>query len=342
MALAQTAEHLPAPVIDIHAHYVSPDLVDEAARHGTRYGVAVSRDADDNAVLKIADTPPLRPIFPDLCSLTRRLPMLAAQGIDRQVISTWTDLAGDELARPEAARWSRLQNETLAQAARTLPDRFQPMGTLPMRYPDLATAELEHIVRSLGMRSVEIGTNVNGRDLDASEYRIVWRRLMELDVFVLLHPPRAPVGIERGRDYFLNNLICYPTDTTMAAARLLFSGILDDLPDLKLCLAHAGGFLPYQIGRLDRGFAAHPACQRSITRAPSEYLGRFFYNSLTHHPLALEYLIKLVGAGNVVFGSDYPFEMLNSAGPERLNQLASLPPADRDFILGKNAERLLR
>ena len=95
--------------------------------------------------------------------------MLAAQGIDRQVISTWTDLAGDELAR-RSSRWSRLQNETLAQAARTLPDRFQPMGTLPMRYPDLATAELEHIVRSLGIRSVEIGTNVNGRDLDASEY----------------------------------------------------------------------------------------------------------------------------------------------------------------------------
>jgi aminocarboxymuconate-semialdehyde decarboxylase len=139
---------------------------------------------------------------------------------------------------------------------------------------------------------------------------------MELDVFVLLHPPRAPVSIERGRDCFLNNLICYPTDTTMAAARLLFSGILDDLPDLKLCLAHAGGFLPYQIegwtGALPRIL---PVSAR--LRAPSEYLGRFFYDSLTHHPLALEYLIKLVGAGNVVFGSDYPFEMLDSAGPER-------------------------
>ena len=282
-------------VIDIHAHYVSPELIGEAARNGALYGVKLQDDATGKQRLVIADTAPLRPVFPDLSDLSLRLPMLKKQGIDRQVISTWTDLAGDELARKEAVRWSRLQNETLAQAARVMPDRFEAMGTLPMQHPDLAIAELEHIVRYLGMRSVEIGTNINGRDLDHEEFRGLWKRLAELDVFVLLHPPRVPVGMERVGNYFLNNLIAYPTDTTIAAARLLFSGILHDYPALKCCLAHGGGFLPYQIGRLDRGFAAHPACKSKISQPPSDFLRSFYYDTLTHHTQALSYLIGLVG-----------------------------------------------
>ena len=178
----------------------------------------------------------------------------------------------------EAVRWCRLQNETLAEAAGAMSDRFEAMGTLPMQHPDLAVAELDYIVRDLGMRAVEIGTNINGRDLDGEEFRGVWKRLAELDVFVLLHPPRHPVGMERVGDYFLNNLIAYPADTTIAAARLLFSGVLRQYPTLKCCLAHGGGFLPYQIGRFDRGFCRAPGlpeqdlasrlrtiCARSIT-----------------------------------------------------------------------------
>ena len=192
---------------------------------------------------------------------------MQAHGIDQQVISTWTDLAGDELARQEAVRWARLQNETSGGRGARDSDRFEAMGTLPMQHVDLAIAEIDYIVRDLGMRSVEIGTNINGRDLDHDEFRGVWKRLEQLDVFVLLHPPRVPVGMERVGDYFLNNLIAYPTDTTIAAARLVFGGILRDCPTLKCCLAHGGGFLPYQIGRLDRGFAAHPTCSSIISQA---------------------------------------------------------------------------
>ena len=329
-------------VIDIHAHYVSPELIGEAARNGALYGVKLQDDATGKQRLIIADTAPLRPVFPDLSDLSLRLPMLKKQGIDRQVISTWTDLAGDELARKEAVRWSRLQNETLAQAARVMPDRFEAMGTLPMQHPDLAIAELEHIVRYLGMRSVEIGTNINGRDLDHEEFRDLWKHLAELDVFVLLHPPRVPVGMERVGNYFLNNLIAYPTDTTIAAARLLFSGILHDYPALKCCLAHGGGFLPYQIGRLDRGFAAHPACKSKISQPPSDFLRSFYYDTLTHHTQALGYLIGLVGSDKVLFGSDYPFEMMDEAGPVRVQQVSGLAAAEREAILGGNAQSLFR
>lgn len=328
------------PVVDIHAHYVSPALIGEALRHGDEYGVKVQNDTAGKQRLVIADTAPLRPVFPELCDLSLRLPMLKAQGIDRQVISTWTDLAGDELAPKEAVRWSRLQNETLADAARSQPDRFEAMGTLPMQHPDLAIAELDHIERHLDMRSVEIGTNINGRDLDHESFRGVWKRLAELDVFVLLHPARVPVGIERVGDYFLNNLIAYPADTTIAAARLLFSGILNDYPQLKCCLAHGGGFLPYQIGRFDRGFAAHPACKIRISRAPSNYLRSFLYDTLTHHTQALSYLIGLVGSDKILFGTDYPFEMLDEAGPGRVRQVSGLATAEQEAILGGNAQTL--
>lgn len=328
-------------IIDVHAHFVSPDLVAEVERNGAAYRVRAGHNNEGAPVLIIENTAPLRPIFPELSSLTARLPFFDRFKIDRQVISTWTDLAGDELPRKEAARWSRLQNDTLATAARSMPDRFVAMGTLPMQFPDLAIAELDYLARSLGIRALEIGTNILGRDLDHEDYRPLWRKLADLDVFVLLHPPRSPVGLDRAGDYFLNNLLCYPIDTTMAAARLIFSGLLLEFPTLKICLAHGGGFLPYQIGRLDRGFAAHPACKKTLARPPSEFLRHFYFDTLTHHTGALDYLIGLVGADKVVYGSDYPFEMLDDTGPDRVREILHLAIADQERILSGNAARLL-
>ena len=238
------------PVIDVHAHYVSPQFIAEAGRNGAYYGVKVQDDAEGKHRLVIADTPPLRPVFPELCDLSSRPPMLRASGIDRQVYRHGLISPATSWRPGKLCAGVGLQNETLAEAASAMPDLFEAMGTLPMQHPNLAVAELDYIVRDLGMRAVEIGTNINGHDLDPQEFRSVWKRLAELDVFVLLHPPRLPVGAARVGDYFLNNLIAYPVDTTIAAARLLFSGVLRHYPTLKCCLAHGGGFLPYQIGRL--------------------------------------------------------------------------------------------
>ena len=329
------------PVIDVHAHYVAPELIAEAEKRPAYYGVRVDGNSAGAKRLLIGDTEPLRPFFAELCNLSLRLPWLEAHGIDQQVISTWTDLAGDELGPAEAARWSRLQNETLAAATRAAPHRFIAMGTLPIAHPRLALVELDYIVSRLGMRSVEIGTSINGRELDDPELRTVWQKLAELEVLVLLHPPRKPVGMGRVGDYFLNNLVSYPTDTTLAAARLIFSGILRDHPALKICLAHGGGFLPYQIGRLDRGFTAHPACRKVIAQNPSEFLGQFYCDTLTHHTPALDYLAGQVGSARLLFGSDYPFEMVDEAGPSRVRSLDGVSAEALTAILGGNAQRLL-
>lgn len=327
-------------VVDMHAHYVAPALIGEAERNGTHYGVTITRDAEGRTRLAFADGTTLRPFFHELCDLDVRLPGLDAAGIGLQVVSTWTDMAGDQLPPPQGARWARLQNETLAADAAKAGGRFAAMGTLPMQDVPMALAELDHMARNLGIRSVEIGTNINGRDLDHPDFRPLWKRLCDLDMLVLLHPPFKPVGEGRNGDYFLNNLISFPVDTTIAAARLMFSGILDDLPGLKICLAHAGGFLPYQIGRLDRGFSAHPACSRTLSTAPSSLLDRFFYDTLTHDDAALAFLVTRVGPHRVVYGSDYPFEMLDPTGPDRVRRLGLSVP-EENAILGGNIRSLL-
>ena len=327
--------------VDMHAHYMSPALLDEAARNGPHYGVRLERNADGNARISFNGGPLLRPFFHQLCDLAHRLPEMDATGIGLQIVSTWTDMAGDDLPPLQGARWARLQNETMATDIKAYPGRFAAMGTLPMQDAGAAIAELDFIVDHLGIRSVEIGTNINGRDLDHPDFRPLWKRLHERNIFVFLHPPLRPVGLDRTGDYFLNNLISYPTDTTIAAARLVFSGILDEYPGLKIGLAHSGGFLPFQIGRFDRGYATHPACSKVLRHQPSDFLTTFVYDSLTHNSRALSFLIDTVGADSVVYGTDYPFEMLEAMGPDRIETLPGLSRAARDDILGNTVRTLL-
>jgi aminocarboxymuconate-semialdehyde decarboxylase len=330
-------------IVDMHAHYVSPALIEEAAKNGSRYGVRIeaSQNGNGDPQLVFEDGARLRPFFKELCNLECRLAEMDAAGIALQVVSTWTDMAGDNLSDEKSAAWVRLQNETLVADVKTLSTRFAPMGTLPMRNVTKAIAELEYLVKELGTMSVELGTNVNGIDLDHPDFKPLWKKIHELDVFVLLHPPFRPVGLERTGDYFLNNLISYPVDTTIAAARLLFSGLMQEFPGLKICLAHSGGFLPYQIGRMDRGFAAHPACSKFLKSAPSTLMGSFIFDTLTHSDAALSFLIDSVGTDRIVYGSDYPFEMLDPEGPKRLDRLEKLATAQRDAILSGNIRSLL-
>lgn len=328
--------------IDIHAHYVSPHLIDEARRNGARYGVRVeTTDEGLDELLFRHNGERLRPFFPELCDLPMRASYLDRHRIDVQVISTWTDMSGDDLPPPQAAAWARLQNETLAADARDGGGRFAAMGVLPMQDVAAARRELDHIVRDLGLQSIEMCTSINGRELDHPDFRPLWQQIADLGVLVLLHPPFKPAALERTGDYFLNNILSYPMDTTIAAARLIFSGILRDLPGLKCCLAHGGGFLPYQIGRLERGHAAHPACRKSLAESPRGYLNAFYYDTLTHDDDTLSFLHGMVGGKRLLFGTDHPFEMLDEAGPSRIHRLG-LPESEEANVLGGNALALLQ
>lgn len=328
-------------IIDIHAHYVSPHLIDEVRRDGARYGLALETlDDRSHAVRFLHSGERLRPFFTELCDLAVRLPYLDAQGLDLQVVSTWTDMTGDDLPPAQAAAWARLQNETLAADARAAGGRFEGMGFLPMQDVAAACRELDHLVKHLGLHSIEMCTSINGRDLDHPDFRPLWKRIADLDVTVLLHPPYKPAALDRTGDYFLNNILAYPLDTTIAASRLIFSGIMRDLPGLKCCLSHGGGFLPYQIGRLERGFSAHPACRKSLAQTPLDFLGSFYFDTLTHNTETLSFLYDMVGSNRLVYGSDYPFEMLDESGTARIRALG-LSKTDEANILGRNASALI-
>ena len=326
-------------VIDIHWHHTSPELIAEAKRNGPKYTVEVREEAGGAERLVFDNGVTTRPFFPEMTDLDVRLRDMDQAGVDVQVFSTWMDLVGYWLAPAEGRAWARLQNDTLAGAAKRNPDRFRPMATLPLQDVTASLEELDHCVNRLGMKAVEIGTSINGRNLDEEDFRPFWGKVHEYDVFVFLHPPMRSMAFERLDRYYLHNLLGNPTETTVAASRLILGGVMDAYPRLKCCLAHAGGFLPYQVGRLDRGHAAIPDAQ-TVAQPPSAYLRRFYYDTLAFDDHVLGHLIKMVGADRVVFGTDYPFPMTDPQTMNRLGRIG-LSETEREGILGGTALKAL-
>jgi aminocarboxymuconate-semialdehyde decarboxylase len=209
-----------------------------------------------------------------------------------------------------------------------------------MQHVDAAVAELERVVTEHGFRSVELGCRVRGELLSEPKYRPVLRRAQELKVFVFAHPY---VAGELPRDldcYYLGNLAGLPLDTTLMAAHLMFSGALDDLPHLDMVLAHGGGYLPYQIGRLAHGYRVRNEARANTLRSPAELLRRFYFDALTHDSAALQFRVEKAGADRLMIGTDAPFDMAEDDPLGRLAQL-SLSDEDRDRILGLTALALL-
>ena len=331
----------PGPVVDVHAHHVSPALVEAVERDGGEYGAAVKRNDEGNPFLIFQDGPTIRPFFPGLCDMGLRVEQLDRLGIDRQVVSTWADIAGYHLPASQGAAWSRLQNDTLAEAVARHQSRFLAFGTLPMQDIAGTLSEMRYAVNSLGMRGFEICTNVNGHDLDADEFRPFWDLACELDVVIFMHPPVRQVGAERLGQYFLNNLVGNPVETTIAAIRLIFSGIMQDFPRLKCLLAHGGGMLPYQIGRFDRGYDVVPGARAHLRRPPSAFLGSFYYDTILFDDRALGHLFTVVPAERIMLGTDCPFEMQDE---DALRRLAHMPAIDDNLlamVLGGTAEHIL-
>lgn len=261
------------------------------------------------------------PLFDEFCDAEAELAAMDRQGIDIAVISPappmfyyWADV---DLALATA----QLVNDGVADMVAMRASRLRGMATIPMQHPDAAIAEMERVAHEYQFKAVEIGTSIEGEQLSEKRFRSILHRAQELGLFVFAHP--YYVGAKMGlRDYYLTNLIGNPLDTTIMVANLMFSGALDDLLDLKICLAHGGGFLPYQIGRLVHGHAVRPEPRAHCAKSPRELLRRFCFDSLVFDPHALRYLIDLVGADHVCIGTDAPFDM----GDERPDQtIAAIP-----------------
>lgn len=326
-------------IVDVHSHFLSPLAIEAARRAPDRYGVQV--DGADGAIrLRLGDPLPLRPLLPALHDLAAYATFAGAQGMTGALVGPLMDIAGYHLPPAQGRAWSRLVNESLAESLGALPATFRGLATVPLQDPPAAAAELRHAVLTLGFRGAMIDTHVEGRALAEPALDPFWRAAMELSVPVILHP-FVLEQVERFGAYYLHNLVGYPFETTLAAAGLIFAGTLDRMPELTVVLVHGGGFLPYQLGRFDRGHQARPEARTGGAGPASGYARRFYYDTITHSARSLCFLCDVVGADRLLLGSDFPFG-LGDPEPVAAVRRAGLGEANERAALGENAMRLFQ
>ena len=325
-------------MIDVHAHYMPPALVERLRREGTRYGVSVIETEPACHALHFAYGLRLRPFFAKLIEEpARRLASMAAAGIDREILSTWTDVHGHGLDLEPGTAWHRLLNETLADFAQRHAAHFSILASGYL--PDAARAarELQYAVQQLGAVGAVAATNVEGANLGELPLDEYWAAAVELGVPVFLHPVQ-PTPTPRTRRFAMNQVVQYTVDTTLCVGSLIGAGVLDRFPALELILSHGGGTVPYVIGRFDVMFQRSDRAATGIAAAspPSAYLGRMHYDTILHDPHALRYLASRVGIERLVIGSDdsfppadhHPLTSLRAAGfsAEEIDRIGEANP----------------
>lgn len=292
--------------INVHSHFMSLDIVKELEANKKDYGVKLEKNGG-NVRLKFPTFQSLN-LFPEMNNLEIRREHEKKAGIEMDILSTWIDLYGYDLEKDQLVEFSRLVNSTLHKEASKYPDEFKLLATLPLPYGKEAADELQYFVKEKGFVGAIMNTNVLGINPDSSLFLPLWEMAEKLDVPVLLHPTAPTLGGRLDR-YYLRNLIGNPNDTNIAATSLIFGGIMDRFPKLKVILVHGGGYFPYGIGRFDHGYNVRNEPKVRAKNKPSDYLKRFYYDTITYRPEILKYLVDTVSADNVLLGTDAPFDM---------------------------------
>ncbi|MGW1229316.1 amidohydrolase family protein [Streptomyces sp. NPDC001478] len=328
-----------APTVDVHAHVLLPGV--EALVEG-RPGLAEARalDARRNGAAALAvNGPMVRERVPLLTDVGARLAAMDAQGVDVQLVSPspshyhyWAD-------EPTAEKVYRTANEATAAHCAAAPDRLRGLGLVPLQHPRLAVEALDHALAQ-GLLGVEISSHAPGRELSDPAYEALWSRAEETGALLFLHPFGCTLD-ERLDQWYLSNTVGQPTENAVALSHLIFSGVLDRHPGLKVIAAHGGGYLPTHIGRSDHAWSARPDAGAGCDRLPSSYLRRLYFDSLVHDPHVLRELVRAAGADRVLLGSDYPFDM-GTEDPVGALRAARLADADFHAVRGGNAAALIR
>ncbi|MDB5759454.1 MAG: hypothetical protein JWM30_2743 [Burkholderia sp.] len=279
---------------------------------------------------------------PKLSDIAVRLADMDRMGIDIQAVSP-APAQYYYYADPDfGLELARAINDRIAEIVAGHPDRFVGLGSVPLQHPKMAIREMERCVNKLGMRGLEIGTNVNGIDLADKRLGLdkFFARAEELGIVLFLHP-MGFTNADRMTDYYFNNIIGNPLESTLAVGHLIFGGVLERYPKLKFCVAHGGGYAAHAFARMDHGWKLRPDAQTVIRKKPSSYLKKFYFDTVTFDAALLDALVARFGAGHVMMGSDYPFDMGDENPRALIDSVARLTVAERDRIMGGNAARLL-
>ena len=324
--------------IDIHTHILTEETIGLLAKEAPWVAPKLTPIDADFAVLEVAGTP-YKPFPRGGWELERRFADMDAAEVNVHVLSATpqTYLYDQDPALTVAT--STLQNDQIAKLTKTHPDRFMGIATLPMQAPEQAADELRRTVTDLGMHGAMIGSNIAGKNLDDPALEPVWAAAAELGAFMMIHPTNV-AGADRLRSYYLANLIGNPLDTTIAAACLVFGGVMERHPKLNVCLVHGGGFVPYQAGRWAHGWQLRPEPKVNIKQSPEPWIDRFYYDTILHAKPQLEFLVASMGPTRVLMGSDYPYDMGTGECVRQVKAL-SIAEADKAKLLCDNARALL-
>lgn len=317
--------------IDMHSHYIPLEAVAAAGADVA----AVARGDDGRYTFRSGGG--ALTLDPQLFELDRQRADLRRQGLDRRTLMLPPFALLYELPPDAGRRWARAVNEATAAVATQHPDEFVGFATVPLQDVPQAVTELERAIGTLGLRGVEIAANIAGVELDDPRLDPFWAIAEGLRVPILVHP-HAVAGVNRMGEYYFRNLIGNPVETALAGARLLFGGVIERYPDLRVILAHGGGVLPQLIGRLQHGYEVRPEA-RNRAADPLAGITRLYYDTIVFDHRMLRHLATVAGADQVVLGTDYPFDMAEDA-PLPFVRESGLPPEEIDRIL-ISGERLL-
>ena len=323
-------------IVDFHNHYYPPAYLDALEKGPST--VQVTRDAEGNPCLHYPGDYNI--CVPGHRDIDYREQVLREAGVDTQVVTLTTP--GTHVEEPNnAVRLATLVNDAFARVVSEKRGRFLALATLPLNDPAASVKEFRRCVEQLGMPGAMLFSNINGVALYDQRFWPLYEAANELQAMLFIHPTN-PVGVQAMLDYWLMPLVGFLSDTTLAAAGLVFSGVVERFPKIRWLLGHLGGAIPYLAERLDRGYEAFSDCRKNISRHPSEYLKKhFWYDTVNFDPRAIEFAIAFAGVEHVVAGSDYPHQI--GSIPKMLQSIRALKVSEQDKarIFGGNAAALL-